>query len=75
MPLLQEGLVLVTGAAGGPMGGTGRILTEMLRKQGLPVRALVRTDDKRAAALRASGAEVSALASSVCTRLSADRPL
>ena len=53
-----SGLVLVTGAAGGVMGGTGRILAEKLLKQGVPVRALVRTDDDRATALRAAGAEV-----------------
>lgn len=55
-----SGLVLVTGAAGGVMGGTGRILTQMLLKRGVPVRALVRSDDDRAAALRAAGAEVPA---------------
>ena len=54
----DHGLVLVTGAAGGTMGGTGRILVEMLLKQGVPVRALVRNDDDRAAALRTAGAEV-----------------
>ena len=60
---VQEGsrLVLVTGAAGGVMGGTGRLLAETLLKRGVPVRALVRTDDDRAAALRAAGAEVRAL--------------
>ncbi len=55
---VRSGLVLVTGAAGGVMGGTGRLLAEMLLKRGTPVRALVRTDDDRAAALRAAGAEV-----------------
>ena len=50
----------MTGAAGGTMGGTGRLLAEMLLKRGWPVRALVRTDDHRAAALRAAGAEVQA---------------
>jgi hypothetical protein len=39
------------------MGGTGRILAEMLLQRGVPVRALVRTDDTRAASLRAAGAE------------------
>ena len=50
--------MLVTGAAGGLMGGTGRTLAGMLLQRGTPVRALVRADDDRAAALRAAGAEV-----------------
>jgi len=49
--------VLVTGAAG-RVGGVGRALVEGLRRHGLSVRALVRTDDERAAALRSTGAEV-----------------
>ena len=51
-------LVLVTGAAGGPQGATGRVLSHRLLERGVRVRALVRTDDARAAALRAAGAEV-----------------
>ena len=51
-------LVLVTGAAGGPQGATGRVLSHLLLERGVKVRALVRTDDDRAAALRAVGAEV-----------------
>ena len=51
-------LVLVTGAAGGPQGATGRVLSHLLLERGVRVRALVRTDDDRAAALRAAGAEV-----------------
>ena len=51
-------LVLVTGAAGGPQGATGRVLSHLLLERGVNVRALVRTDDDRAAALRAAGAEV-----------------
>ncbi|BDA41156.1 hypothetical protein COCOBI_01-8110 [Coccomyxa sp. Obi] len=50
--------VLVTGAAGGTQGATGRVLAERLLKRGVAVRALVRTDDERAASLRAAGAEV-----------------
>ncbi len=49
--------ILVTGAAG-RIGGVGRRVVELLRERNLPVRALVRTDDERAAALRAMGAEV-----------------
>src|SRR5207237_6244987 len=49
--------VVVTGAAG-RLGGVGRTVVELLRQRDLPVRALVHTDDDRAAALRALGAEV-----------------
>jgi NAD(P)H dehydrogenase (quinone) len=49
--------ILVTGAAG-RVGGVGREVVEILRRRGLPVRALVRTEDERAKALRAIGAEV-----------------
>src|SRR5436190_9432013 len=49
--------ILVTGAAG-RVGGVGGAVVEALRRRGLPVRALVRSDDDRAAALRALGAEV-----------------
>ena len=52
--------VLVTGAAGGSQGKTGYWLTRHLLDRGVPVRALVRKDDDRAAALRAAGAEVGA---------------
>jgi uncharacterized protein YbjT (DUF2867 family) len=50
--------VLVTGAAGGSQGSTGRIVTGLLRDRGLPVRAFVHTDDERCAGLRVVGAEV-----------------
>ncbi|MCM6772441.1 NAD(P)H-binding protein [Nocardia sp. CDC159] len=50
--------VLVTGAAGGIQGSTGRHLTAQLLGRGIPVRALVHTDDERAAPLRRLGAEV-----------------
>ncbi|HYP06820.1 MAG TPA: SDR family NAD(P)-dependent oxidoreductase [Bryobacteraceae bacterium] len=49
--------ILVTGAAG-RVGGIGRAVAEMLLKRGKPVRAMVRSDDKRARALRDIGAEV-----------------
>src|SRR5260221_13058114 len=49
--------ILVTGAAG-RVGAVGRTVTELLLKQGKAVRAMVRTDDERAQALRALGAEV-----------------
>src|SRR5262245_38863245 len=48
---------LVTVAAG-RSGGVGGAVVEALRRRDLPVRALVRRDDERAAALRATGAEV-----------------
>src|SRR5208282_731906 len=49
--------ILVTGAAG-RVGAVGRTIVELLRRRGLPVRALVRRDDERADALRATGTEV-----------------
>jgi uncharacterized protein YbjT (DUF2867 family) len=49
--------VLVTGAAG-QLGAVGRTVTGLLLERGLPVRAMVRREDARAAALRATGAEV-----------------
>jgi NAD(P)H dehydrogenase (quinone) len=49
--------ILVTGAAG-RLGGVGGEIVEILRRRNLPVRALVRTEDDRAEALRATGAEV-----------------
>jgi NAD(P)H dehydrogenase (quinone) len=52
-----ESPILVTGAAGN-VGGVGRTVVELLRQRGLPVRALVRRVDERAARLRATGAEV-----------------
>src|SRR5216110_2561271 len=48
--------ILVTGAAG-QVGAVGRTVTGLLLDRGLPVRALVRREDERAAALRAAGAE------------------
>ncbi len=49
--------ILVTGAAG-RVGATGRTVTELLLKQGKAVRAMVRSEDERAQALRDMGAEV-----------------
>src|SRR6188474_944566 len=49
--------ILVTGAAG-QIGAVGRTVTGLLLDRGLPVRAMVRREDDRAAALRAAGAEV-----------------
>jgi nucleoside-diphosphate-sugar epimerase len=51
-------IVLVTGAAGGIAGATGRVLTHLLLDRRVQVRALVRSEDDRAASLRAAGAEV-----------------
>src|SRR5690349_13704557 len=50
--------VLVTSAAGGRQGKTGRHVSEMLLKRGVPVRAFVRSNDDRAKQLRALGAEI-----------------
>ena len=49
--------ILITGAAG-RIGAVGRTVAELLLKQGKAVRAMVRTEDERAQALRARGAEV-----------------
>lgn len=49
--------ILVTGAAG-KLGAIGRAVTGLLLDRGFPVRAMVRREDERAAALRAAGAEV-----------------
>ena len=55
--MADSGSILVTGAAG-QLGAVGRTVTSLLLERGLPVRAMVRRDDDRAAALRAAGAEV-----------------
>src|ERR1700724_1936715 len=49
--------ILVTGAAG-RVGAIGRTVTELLLKHSKAVRAMVRTEDERAQALRDMGAEV-----------------
>jgi uncharacterized protein YbjT (DUF2867 family) len=51
--MIASNLVLIAGA-----GGVGRTVLDQLRAQDLPVRAMVRRDDDRAAELRALGAEV-----------------
>jgi uncharacterized protein YbjT (DUF2867 family) len=50
--------VLVTGAAGGAQGQTGRRVAEMLLAKGVPVRAFVHRIDARSDHLRGLGAEV-----------------
>jgi uncharacterized protein YbjT (DUF2867 family) len=55
--MADNGPILVTGAAG-QLGAVGRTVTDLLLDRGLPVRAMIRRDDDRAAALRAAGAEV-----------------
>jgi len=50
--------ILVTGAAGGAQGSTGRQVTSLLLEQGFPVRALVHKLDARSDDLRKRGAEV-----------------
>ena len=51
-------LVLVTGAAGGRQGQTGRHVSQMLLARGVPVRAFVQRIDERSHRLRTLGAEV-----------------
>src|SRR5258708_40370845 len=55
--MTDQGPILVTGAAGN-LGAVGRTVTGLLLDRGLPVRAMVRREDDRAAALRSAGAEV-----------------
>jgi uncharacterized protein YbjT (DUF2867 family) len=55
--MADNGPILVTGAAG-QLGGIGRTVTGLLLRRGLPVRAMVRREDDRAAALRTARAEV-----------------
>lgn len=50
--------VLVTGAAGGQQGATGRRITTLLLQQGISVRAFVRKVDARADELYKQGADV-----------------
>jgi uncharacterized protein YbjT (DUF2867 family) len=53
-----DGVVLVTGAAGGQQGQTGRHVTEVLLARGMPVRAFVHKIDERSERLRVLGADV-----------------
>ena len=55
--MARDGSILITGAAG-QLGAVGRTVTELLLARGLPVRAMVRREDDRAAGLRAVGADV-----------------
>jgi len=55
--MVDTGPILVTGAAG-QLGAVGRTVAGLLLDRGFPVRAMVRREDERAAALRAAGAEV-----------------
>jgi len=50
--------ILVTGAAGGAQGSTGRQVAALLLDKGIPVRAFVHKLDARSDALRELGAEV-----------------
>jgi uncharacterized protein YbjT (DUF2867 family) len=50
--------ILVTGAAGGKMGATGRRVAEMLLRSGFAVRAFVRSQDDRSKYFRSLGAEI-----------------
>jgi uncharacterized protein YbjT (DUF2867 family) len=50
--------ILITGAAGGAQGSTGRLVTGLLLKQGMPVRAFVHKLDARSDDLRQQGAEI-----------------
>jgi uncharacterized protein YbjT (DUF2867 family) len=58
MVVWMTGTVLVTGAAGGSQGATGRKVAQLLLERGVRVRAFVRTHDERAEQLRELGAEV-----------------
>ena len=55
---MAKPLVLVTSAAGGTQGRTGRHVAEKLLARGVPVRAFVRQIDERSDKLRALGAEI-----------------
>jgi uncharacterized protein YbjT (DUF2867 family) len=57
MMTASETPILVAGLPGN-IGGVGRVVVDALMARRLPVRALVRGEDERADALRASGAEV-----------------
>lgn len=50
--------ILVTGAAGGPQGSTGRLVATQLLRQAIPVRAFVHKLDSRSEELRQLGADI-----------------
>src|SRR5438105_4892812 len=50
--------ILVTGAAGGAQGSTGRLVANLLLEQGISVRAFVHRLDARCDELRKKGAEL-----------------
>src|SRR5215475_385178 len=50
--------ILITGAAGGLQGSTGRTITALLLEQGIPVRAFVHKLDDRSEQLQKLGAQV-----------------
>ena len=50
--------ILITGAAGGSQGSTGRLVAALLLKQGIQVRAFVHKLDARSDDLRQQGAEI-----------------
>jgi uncharacterized protein YbjT (DUF2867 family) len=50
--------ILITGAAGGTQGSTGRLVAGLLLKRGIPVRAFVHRFDARSDEIRRQGAEV-----------------
>src|ERR1700692_3712848 len=50
--------ILVTGAAGGQQGSTGRVIATLLLEQGLPVRAFVHKLDHRSDELLQKGAAI-----------------
>ncbi len=55
---MSQQCILVTGAAGGTQGKTGRRVAELLLRRGCPVRAFVRRQDERSESLKRLGAEV-----------------
>jgi uncharacterized protein YbjT (DUF2867 family) len=56
--VLMSHPILITGAAGGMQGSTGRLVANALLKQGIPVRAFVHKLDARSEELALNGAEV-----------------
>ena len=58
MSICPNAPILVTGAAGGKQGSTGRAVTKLLLGAGAKVRAFVRREDSRSEALRSLGAEL-----------------